>query len=507
MRKLIKWSLGAAGLAAAVLLAQAQTAPFSGGLYATFGHRYQATQDTATPQTGTRPLPTNTTERVLYWNDVVLKAISLDHVPAAARENRTYGEQYGPANSSRALAIVQLAVFDAINAIAQRYPSYSGLPQAASDTSPDAAVAQAAHDTLAALYPSQKSRFDSQLADDLARLPAGRANNNGTDLGRRAAAAVLALRTHDHSRHTDYIVGQDYFVSNAPGQWRPDPVSMSPLAYGARWGQVRPFVLPSVDHFRTPPPPALNSSAYTAAFNETKKIGGNGITTPTVRTREQTIIGIFWGYDSTPWVGTPPRLFNQLLHRIAQARTKDPVEMARLLALANVAIADATIAGWKDKYAWDFWRPVTGIREASEGTGPTGRGDANPDTRGDPHWTPLGAQASNLDGPNFTPPFPAYPSGHAVEGSAFFEVMRRFYGTDKLSFSFVSDEFNGITRDNNGHVRPRISRSFANLSQAEEECGRSRIYLGVHWDFDRTAGALQGKRVGDYVYEHGLTRP
>jgi hypothetical protein len=251
----------------------------------------------------------------------------------------------------------------------------------------------------------------------------------------------------------------------------------------------------------------LTSSAYTAAFNEVKKLGGNGTTTPTVRTYEQTVIGIYWAYDATPWVGTPPRLFNQLVQRIAPSRTKDPVEMARLLALVNVAIVDASIAGWKDKYAYVYWRPVTGVREASEGTGPSGRGDGNPDTRGDPNWTPLGAPASNLNGPNFTPPFPAYTSGHAVEGGAFFEVIRRFYGTDKISFSFVSDEYNGITRDNKGKVRPRISRSFATLSQAEQECGQSRIYLGVHWSFDRTAGAAQGTRVGDYVFEHGLKRP
>ena len=165
-------------------------------------------------------------------------------------------------------------------------------------------------------------------------------------------------------------------------------------------------------------------------------------------------------------------------------------------------MADTAIACWESKFYWDFWRPVTGIRESDPGTGPTGKGDNNPATVGDPTFTPLGAPASNLNGPNFTPPFPSYASGHASFGGAVFQTLRRFYGTDQIAFTFVSDEFNGVTKDNEGNVRPYMPRSFDSLSQAEEENGQSRIYLGIHWRFDKTEGIAQGRRVGDYVANH-----
>ena len=178
------------------------------------------------------------------------------------------------------------------------------------------------------------------------------------------------------------------------------------------------------------------------------------------------------------------------------------MELARLLALVNVAMADAGVAIWESKYHYDLWRPITGIREADEGTGPTGLGDGNPDTVGDPDFLPLGAPASNLTGPNFTPPFPAYPSGHAGFGGAIFQTLRRFYGTDRVRFTFVSDEFNGKTLDNTGAVRPYWPRTFSSLSEAEEENGQSRIYLGIHWRFDKVEGIAQGRRVADWVFTH-----
>ena len=185
--------------------------------------------------------------------------------------------------------------------------------------------------------------------------------------------------------------------------------------------------------------------------------------------------------------------------------SSDVEQFSRLLALVNTAMADAGIAIWESKYFYQYWRPVTGIRESDPGTGPTGLGDGNPDTIGDPTWSPLGAPASNLVSMNFTPPFPSYPSGHAGFGGALFQTLRDFYGTDNIAFNFMSDEFNGLTKDHNGMVRPMVTRSFASLSQAEEENGESRIYLGIHWRFDKTEAIAQGRKVGDWVFDHAFT--
>lgn len=273
---------------------------------------------------------------------------------------------------------------------------------------------------------------------------------------------------------------------------------------GAYWGHVKPFVIPSAAGFRAPPPPAINTPEYAEAFNEVKRLGGDGIVTPTERTSDQTIAGTYWAYDGTPSLCAPPRLYNEIVMQIARQQGTGVVALTRLLALVHLAMADAGVAAWESKYLYDYWRPITAIREADEGTGPTGAGDGNPLTVGDPTFTPLGAPASNLTGPNFTPPFPAYTSGHATFGGAVFQVLRRFYGTDDIAFTFVSDEYNGVTVDRDGLVRPLIPRTFKTLSQAEEENGQSRIYLGIHFAFDKTAGIAQGRRIGNYVMTHAL---
>lgn len=440
------------------------------------------------------------TNAILRWNSISIDASGVDHTPVAPGENRVFGEQLGPCRASRAIAIVHIAMFEAINSIVGGFKSYVNLSKKG-PASIEAAVAQAAHDSLCAVFPSQTPAFDAKLAEDLEHISDTQLKGAGVVVGRRAASAILAMRTGDGSEVPEPHVNTEFICSDQPGSWRQDPVSLNQLALGAHWGSVTPFVLVSSRQFRAPAPPPMGSPEYTEAYNEAKSLGGDVIHTATNRTPEQTQVGIFWAYDGTPSLCAPPRLYNQLAVHIALQRGTNGINLARLLALANTAMADAGIAIWESKFFYQFWRPITGVREADPGTGPTGAGDGNPDTVCDPAFMPLGAPASNLTGPNFTPPFPSYPSGHAGFGGALFQVLRDFYGTDNIAFTFVSDEFNGITKDNGGHTRDLIPRTFNSLSQAEEENGQSRIYLGIHWKFDKTEGIAQGRNVGHFVFK------
>jgi len=197
-------------------------------------------------------------------------------------------------------------------------------------------------------------------------------------------------------------------------------------------------------------------------------------------------------------------LYNQIVVHVAEQEHNTEYENARLLALVNVAMADAGIAAWDMKFLYDFWRPVIGIRD--------GANDGNAATAGDANWAPLGAPASNQSGTNFTPPFPSYASGHATFGGAVFQTLKRFYNRNHIPFTFTSDELDGITTDQNGVARPLSPRSFSSFDQAMEENGQSRIYLGIHWSFDKTAGIAQGKQIANFVFrrimeplKHGMS--
>ena len=207
------------------------------------------------------------------WNVIAINATGLDHTPVAPGENRVFGEQLGPGRSSRAMAIVHIAMFDALDAVVGGYTSYTGTQTAPGPISVDAAISQAAHDTLAALFPSQTATFDAYLAEDLAAVRNAQQKANGIDLGQRTAAAILAMRLNDGSQIPEPTIGVDYFPSDQPGHWRQDPVSLIPLALGAHWGECIPFVVSSTSQFRAPPPPEMTSSDYTMAYNEVKSLG------------------------------------------------------------------------------------------------------------------------------------------------------------------------------------------------------------------------------------------
>jgi hypothetical protein len=441
---------------------------------------------------------------ILEWNAVMLQADVVTHTSAPA-------EQPGPVLSARAFAMTSAAMYDAYNSIEHIGERYLISVPNVGNADSDAAVAQAAHNVLSALYPSQRATFDAALALTLQRIPDGAAENRGRFVGAVVAGALLLDRADDDGSFND-IQNPPYVPNGQPGFHNVDPLHPGQGFYGSDAGNVDPFAVRSSGQFapghlgaqgvgsdRTNLAAFLLTRDYEQAYDEVKRLGGDGVTTPTERTAEQTMIGIYWGYDGRPGLGTPPRLYNQIARTIAVQEGNTEAENARMFALANIAMADAAITAWEAKYNEDFWRPILGIRG--------GGNDGNPDTRGDANWRPLGAPASNSVSPtdtDFTPPFPAYTSGHATIGAAMFKTLERFYGRDDISFTFVSDEFNGITRDDNGTVRPLIPRTFDSFSEASEENGQSRIYLGIHWSFDKTEGIRSGNRVANFVFNNFL---
>ncbi|MEO6596696.1 MAG: vanadium-dependent haloperoxidase, partial [Planctomycetota bacterium] len=339
-------------------------------------------------------------EALRHWHEITLEANALDHTPSLQGPLHMAGHNPGPCRTARAMAITYIAMFEALNAVQGGYQSYAGLAPATGQLSRSAAIAQAARDTLVSLYPSQAWIFDAALAVDLGLVVDGPRKTAGIALGQAAAAALLAMRAADGSNHAEPLVNIGFLCSNQPGFWRQDPIVPHPLALGAEWAQVAPFVLTSASQFQAPPPPALTSPAYTVAFDEVKAFGGDGVVSPHVRSQDQTWIGLYWGYDGSPGLGTPPRLFNQIVMKIARQRNTNVVQTARLLALVNASMADSGLACWESKYFYQFWRPCSGIRQSDPGTGPSGLGDGNPATVGDVAFTPLAAPASNSLNPN-----------------------------------------------------------------------------------------------------------
>lgn len=432
-------------------------------------------------------------DSILYWNGVALDANRRDFSNEPGKD-KPRPEQGGPTLSSRALAIVHLAMYDAHAGVVggQMLPRYMpGPPSPGPGASAAAAVAAAAHACLSALFPRQKSHFDE------AHLKAGLSGPGlaaGHQFGLGVAQAVLADRSGDPSAGDD-----GYAAAMQPGAHRPDPANPSQGFHAPFYGARSKCFAVTARHGLAAPP-ALGSPDYNKAL---KQVRGKGIAPDlggmlpagfSKRTVDETLVGLFWAYDGPRELGTPPRLYNQIIREIALAKANSVDDNARLFAFANAAMGDAGILAWDQKYIHDFWRPVVGIREHDGSMGPVAPAPtSNIDNACDPTWLPLGAPASNGLERDFTPPFPAYPSGHATFGAAAFHAVRLFYGRPSgdhgpdtiFEGPFVSDELNGITRDSHGVVRPRHKRTFPRgLWQMIEENGFSRIFLGVHWSFD-----------------------
>ena len=400
------------------------------------------------------------TNEVLQWNEITMKAIDAN----------------GQSNvvATRTLAMTQGAVHDALNAISRRYDAYyfEGSPDAGA--SPDAAVAAAAHTVLVGVVssfgtPAQKGAalalVEQAYSASLARVTDGPARNKGVAVGRAAGTAMLALRKDDGAtRDAAYTPGM------GAGKWRPHPNPTPPnppianpdaaRGFGPsavpNWGNVTPFTLLSSSQFWLPGPPALTSPTYARDFNEVKAVGGK---VSTVRTAEQTEIARFWFEGPGNW--------NTIARTVAATRKLDAADSARLLALMNLAMADAYIAGWKIRYVYDFWRPVTAIRE--------GDNDGNDATAGDPTW----------DSHQNTPAVSDYPSTQSTFSAAAAVVLASLLGGDQATFTVTSGKpFEGLTR------------SFTSFSQAARESADSRVYAGIHFRSACEDGLGLGRKVG-----------
>lgn len=454
------------------------------------------TETTSEKDEGTKMDP------ILAWNGVALEANRVSHTNGQ-------NERTGPTLSSRALAIVHLAMYDAYAGFvddANRLPPYMGGIPFPAGASVNAAVAAAAHQALSVLFPSQKPFFDLVLAG------AGDESDPGHAFGVAVAQQILADRAGDPGAGAG-----GYAPSPQRGKHRPDPDDPDQGFHAPFYG-AKSKLFAVTERYELDPPPRPGDADYTAALEQVRRTGaapelmGTLPSGAPLRTEEQTLIGVYWGYDGASGLGTPPRLYNQIVREVAVTKpnpdnpndeVNTPEQNARLFALVNVAMGDAGILSWDQKYIHDLWRPVLGVREHDESMGPEGVSSDNHDPECQVDWLPLGAPLTNKAGKNFTPPFPAYPSGHATFGAAAFHITRLFYGValgdtgpDDLfeGLAFVSDEHNGVNEDNKGAVRPRHVRGFpGGLRQMIVQNGRSRVWLGVHWMFDAFAVDNDGR--------------
>jgi len=365
-----------------------------------------------------------------------------------------------PIQQTRLMAIVQLAMHDAVNGITGQYATYLTPGAAPANASPDAAAIAAAYYALKNLPVNQSPSLETDFAVSLAAHGVSEFDP-GVEYGRAAAAAVLAVRANDHS-------AQAQFPYTAPGAGTPGvwvPISAAPNAQALLpgWGNVTPFALRSGSQFRPEPPPALDSEKYAQDYNEIKIIGATG--SPT-RTSEQTQIAQFW-------LASPTAIWNPVLRQVIATRDLDLSAQARAFALLYVAAADAGIGCWEAKYVYNFWRPQLAIRG--------GDTDGNNLTVGDATWLPALLP---------TPRHPEYPSGHSANSGAMAEVLELLFGDDPGMTLVVT--VSGITRQ------------WQTFDQGVEEVIDARIYSGFHFRTSDEAGARMGRQIARFAWTHTL---
>jgi hypothetical protein len=355
----------------------------------------------------------------------------------------------------REMAMVHIAMFDCVNSIEPRYEPYKTKFEADAATSKDAAAAVAAARILSKLHPDAVSKIDPEIKQYLAQIPDGLAKSAGIALGEKVADSVWALRAKDGSDAPD-----SYRPKTTPGRYVPTAPVVVPM-----WGSVTPFALTSPSQFRPGPPIALTSREWADNYNEIKEIGGKN---STKRTALQTETGRLWLY-------TGPATFFPLAVQLSAAKNLNVNENARLFALLAMATADAMIAVFDAKYQYEFWRPITAIRNGDE--------DNNPATERDATWEPLGP----------TPMHPEYPCAHCIVAGSAGTVMQAVFGTGTLP------EFTLTTP-----TAPGVTHRWTRLQDYIDEPSNARVWSGIHYRFSTEVGAAMGRKIGEYTVANYL---
>jgi hypothetical protein len=394
---------------------------------------------------------------ILDWNELLLQSLP---------------GPMSPIPMARNMALVHVAMFDAVNAIDRSYESYHVKAHAARGASQVAAAAQAAHDTLAALYPARQAVFAEALKADLAGIDPVRARQ-GAAIGQRAAREILQLRSDDGSSATVSYTPPN----NNPGQWQP---TGSGDATGAHISAIAPFAVASSSQFRPGAHPALSSDAYASDYNQARLVGARDAESRDRdgdgkfdRTAEQTQVAMLWRLPLTNHL-----VWNRIAQDVAETRGLSLPQSARLFALLNMGLNDGLQTSFGAKFHYGLWRPVTAIHNG--GVGGPGDADGNPDTVGEAGWLPLHPS---------TPPYPTYSGNASTIGATCATVLAGFFGRDDIRIEVPFDSY-GF---------PGVTRSFAGFWAAAEEQADSRVYGGIHFNFDSTAGQQIGGDVGRHV--------
>jgi|GEM_PF-1156021 len=410
---------------------------------------------------------------VLKWNNALNEILVLNQ------------DLQNPGYASRSMAMMNLAIHDAVaigSGSGESFYTYNSLPFTnVSDV--ELAASQAVHTVLSSLYSDQIAIIDQHFA----YITAWASDFASTELGRAIGDQILAKRANDGSAA---IVEYDF--GSGPGVFQSDPLNPNVPVWGPGWGHVDTFAVSSAEALAPQTTPPLSSFQYAQSYNEVKALGS---VDSTVRTADQLEQGIFWAYDRTG-LGTPMNLFNDVLESIAIQENNTFADNVELFAQASVSLADAGVVAWHSKFSEEFWRPITAIRQ--------GDSDGNAFTAGDATWTSIGAPDGGNEILGFTPQFPTYVSGHATFGGALFGTLQQFYGTDDISFELTSRELeilqeNPALEAKYGLNLDDATRTFSSFSEAQAENGRSRVYLGIHFDFDDLVGQDVGQSVASEV--------